>query len=122
MGEALNILGLERGASADDAKRAYRQAVMRCHPDRNATEAARLEFIDVSQAYAKISGKGKPGVGGGGATGDTADDIAWVASATADLAWATAFAGREIMSEVGVPLAKEVIAPLAKARPRRGRC
>ena len=29
------VLGLEKGASADDIKKAYRKAAMKYHPDRN---------------------------------------------------------------------------------------
>ena len=51
-------LGVGRDANADDLKSAYRKAAMRCHPDRNSTEAAAEEFQRISDAYAFVAGKG----------------------------------------------------------------
>ena len=58
MESSLAALGLEKSATADEAKRAYRKAAMRCHPDRNSTEAAAEEFQRISDAYAFVAGKG----------------------------------------------------------------
>ena len=63
MDSSLSALGLERGATMDDAKKAYRKAAMRTHPDRNDTEAAAAEFREVSEAYAFIAGKGSTAAG-----------------------------------------------------------
>jgi molecular chaperone DnaJ len=46
------LLGVQRGASADDIKKAYRKLAMQCHPDRNpGDKAAEQKFKDLSQAY-----------------------------------------------------------------------
>jgi len=46
------ILGLERSASADDIKRAYRRLAMKFHPDRNPGDAeAETRFKESAEAY-----------------------------------------------------------------------
>ncbi len=80
------ILGVERGVSADDLKKAYRKLAMQYHPDRNAgNKEAEHKFKEINQAYdvlkddqkraaydrfghAAFDGNG-PGFGGGGGPG-----------------------------------------------------
>ena len=51
-----STLDVERGASADDIKKAYRKLAMKYHPDRNpGDKAAEERFKDVSEAYAVLS-------------------------------------------------------------------
>ncbi|MFD2261651.1 molecular chaperone DnaJ [Lacibacterium aquatile] len=46
------LLGVERGASADDLKRAYRKLAMQYHPDRNPDDkSAEQKFREISEAY-----------------------------------------------------------------------
>ena len=47
-----DILGLRKGATADEIKRAYRKLAMQYHPDRNPGDAkAEASFKDVGEAY-----------------------------------------------------------------------
>jgi molecular chaperone DnaJ len=46
------MLGVARGASADDMKKAYRKLAMQYHPDRNpGDKAAEHKFKEISEAY-----------------------------------------------------------------------
>jgi molecular chaperone DnaJ len=46
------ILGVQRGASADDMKKAYRKLAMQYHPDRNPGDAkAEQKFKELNEAY-----------------------------------------------------------------------
>ncbi len=62
-------LGLERGASLDDVKRAYRRLAKANHPDA-AGEAALPRFLAIQAAYDQIAGPDartrRPGAAGGG--------------------------------------------------------
>lgn len=51
------ILGVGRDASADDIKKAYRQAALKHHPDRNPDdkEGAEVKFKEASKAYQVLS-------------------------------------------------------------------
>jgi molecular chaperone DnaJ len=51
------VLGVERSASADDIKRAYRRAAMQWHPDRNPDNKAQAEhsFREAAEAYSVLS-------------------------------------------------------------------
>lgn len=51
-----NILGIEKSASADEIKKAYRKLAMKYHPDKNADDKqAEEKFKEVSEAYAVLS-------------------------------------------------------------------
>ena len=54
------LLGLQRTASADDIKKAYRKLAMQFHPDRNAGDkTAEQKFKDISEAYDVLKGEQK---------------------------------------------------------------
>lgn len=48
-------LGVSRGASADELKRAYRKQAMQYHPDKNKTKEAEEKFKEINQAYEVLS-------------------------------------------------------------------
>ena len=50
-----NILGVERRASPDDIKRAYRGLARRWHPDHNKSPDAEERFKDITEAYKCLS-------------------------------------------------------------------
>lgn len=56
-----DILGVQRGASEGDIKKAYRRMAMKYHPDRSEGDAAANEesFKKVNEAYAVLSDKEK---------------------------------------------------------------
>jgi molecular chaperone DnaJ len=50
------VLGVERGASTDDIKKAYRKMAMQYHPDRNpGDKAAEEKFKELGEAYEVLS-------------------------------------------------------------------
>jgi len=54
------VLGVERNASADDIKRAYRRMALKCHPDKNPDDkAAEQTFKECAEAYEVLSDQEK---------------------------------------------------------------
>ncbi|XP_044288543.1 dnaJ homolog subfamily B member 6-like [Varanus komodoensis] len=51
------VLGVQRTASADKIKKAYRQLALKVHPDKNPgnREAAEKKFVEISKAYEVLS-------------------------------------------------------------------
>ncbi|KAM9313482.1 dnaJ homolog subfamily B member 1 [Gastrophryne carolinensis] len=78
------ILGLSKGASEEDIKKAYRKQALKYHPDKNKDPGAEERFKEIAEAYDVLSDpkkreifdkygeeglKGTPGGGGGGGGG-----------------------------------------------------
>jgi len=53
------ILGVNKNASADEIKAAYRKLAMQYHPDRNKSPDAEEKFKELSEAYAVLSDQNK---------------------------------------------------------------
>ncbi len=55
-----DVLGVEKGASADDIKRAYRRMAMKYHPDKNpGDKEAEAKFKECAEAYEVLSDQQK---------------------------------------------------------------
>ena len=56
MKDYYSVLGIKKGSSDDDIKKAYRKLAMKYHPDRNEGDSkAESKFKDISEAYAVLS-------------------------------------------------------------------
>lgn len=73
-----DILGIQRGASEDDIKKAYRKQALRYHPDKNKSPGAEEKFKEIAEAYDVLSDPkkkdiydryGEEGLKGGGPSG-----------------------------------------------------
>ena len=53
------VLGVERGATADDIQRAYRRLVRRYHPDVSKEKNAQQRFTEIQEAYDLLSDEKK---------------------------------------------------------------
>jgi molecular chaperone DnaJ len=49
------VLGVQKGASKDEIKGAYRKLALQYHPDRNKESGAEEKFKEISEAYAVLS-------------------------------------------------------------------
>ncbi len=53
------VLGVERSASEDELKKAYRRCAMKHHPDRNPGDSSEAAFKECKEAYEVLSDGGK---------------------------------------------------------------
>ena len=53
------VLGMDRSATRDQLKQAYRQLALKYHPDRNKESDATVKFREIAEAYAVLSDDAK---------------------------------------------------------------
>ena len=109
------ILGVERGASDQEIKRAYRKLARELHPDVNPDESAQARFQEMSTAYEVLTDPEKRRiVDAGGDPLASAVPAAVAASATVVSAAASATSSRRSSA---APVAARVRGPRGRVQP-----
>ena len=55
MKDLYHILNLNKSATDTDIKKSYRKLAFQCHPDKNKSEEAKIQFKNISEAYEILS-------------------------------------------------------------------
>uniref|UniRef100_A0A673HGH1 DnaJ homolog subfamily B member 9 n=1 Tax=Sinocyclocheilus rhinocerous TaxID=307959 RepID=A0A673HGH1_9TELE len=74
-----SVLGIQKGASDDEIKKAYRKQALKYHPDKNKSPGAEDKFKEIAEAYDVLSDPKKKDIYDKfGEEGDSSDaTVAW---------------------------------------------
>ncbi|XP_028999501.1 dnaJ homolog subfamily B member 1b [Betta splendens] len=97
------ILGIKKGASEEDIKKAYRKQALRYHPDKNKSPGAEEKFKEIAEAYDVLSDPkkkdiydryGEEGLKGGGSAGGGPGNFSYTFQGDPHVIFSDFFGGR----------------------------